>query len=69
MILYAIIDADKNEIAVRTVKGRGVGSLRVYSDIKIAELALQQMIKTDVKVRKYRIAEYHEKLFEKNEQS
>jgi hypothetical protein len=60
MQLYAIIDVEKNQIAVRTVKGKGVGGLRVYSDLNAAKLAIQQMIKTDVKVRNYRIAKYIE---------
>jgi hypothetical protein len=60
MNLYVIIDVDKNQIDIRTVKGRSTGSLRVYPDIKTAELALKQMIKTDRKNRKYRIAEYSE---------
>ncbi len=60
MNLYVIIDVDKNQIDIRTVKGQSTGSLRVYPDIKTAELALKQMIKTDRKNRKYRIAEYSE---------
>lgn len=60
MQLYAIIDVEKNQIAVRTVRGKGVGSLRVYSDPNTAKLAVEQMIKTDVKARKYRIAKYIE---------
>ena len=60
MQLFAIIDVEKNQIAVRTVKGKGVGSLRVYSDLDTAKLAIQQMTKTDVKVRNYRIAKYIE---------
>lgn len=60
MNLYAIIDVDKNQIDIRTVKGRSASSLRVYPDIKTAEIALKQIIKTDVKNRNYRIAEYSE---------
>lgn len=61
MNLYAIIDVDKNQIDIRTVKGRSVSSLRVYPDRKTAEIALKQMIKKDVKSRNYRISEYVER--------
>jgi hypothetical protein len=59
MNLYVIIDADQNKIDIRKT-GYNKSGIRVYLDYNTAEIALCQMIKTDVKSRNYRIAEYIE---------
>jgi hypothetical protein len=59
MNLYVIIDADQNKIDTRKT-GYNKSGIRVYLDYNTAEIALRQMIKTDVKSRNYRIAEYIE---------
>ena len=60
MNLYVIIDADQDKIDIRKTGYNKKSGLRVYPDMKTAEIALSQMIKTDVKTRNYRIAKYIE---------